>query len=284
MADDDDSDSSEDFPTEALTVVSASQTHYVGKQNDKKILVVMLLGQGREFEINAEEEPWSFLPKHELCPRQTELSQEVNRRSISLDIKPQPCPCYWLATQSTEWLRGHPITRQDDVEWLKAERGHLARIIQVSQMEANEMEQLGFIADQWHGNIPMLHLFHCIIEDDIKPLFLCCNDACTRRELDQQNSSERPETAYEVIAKRWNNVDFNPTILVMLSNHDTTSIWKQKIIGTRKHKSEAVAKISHEHVAKDSDGSTKDVSMKNIQGTTLHATSGDEGSVDSDDA
>ena len=39
MADDDDSDSSEDFPTEALTVVSASQAHYVGKQNDKKILV-----------------------------------------------------------------------------------------------------------------------------------------------------------------------------------------------------------------------------------------------------
>ena len=54
MADDDDSDSSEDFPTEALTVVSASQAHYVGKQNDKKILVFMLLGQGTEFEINAE--------------------------------------------------------------------------------------------------------------------------------------------------------------------------------------------------------------------------------------
>ena len=54
MADDDDSDSSEDFPTEALTVVSSSQTHYVGKQNDKKILVVMLLGQGTEFEINTE--------------------------------------------------------------------------------------------------------------------------------------------------------------------------------------------------------------------------------------
>ena len=67
MADDDNSDTSEDFPTEALTVVSASQTHYVGKKNDKKILVVMLLGQGTEFGINAEDEPRSFIPKCELC-------------------------------------------------------------------------------------------------------------------------------------------------------------------------------------------------------------------------
>ena len=82
------------------------------------------------------------------------------------------------------------------------------------------MEQLGFIAGQWRGNIPMLRLFHCIIEDDIKPLFLRHNDACTRRELDQWNSSERPETVYEVIAKRWNDVDFNPTMLVMDCHDD----------------------------------------------------------------
>ena len=138
----------------------------------------------------------------------------MNHWIISLDIKPQPCPSYWLATQSTEWLQGHPITRQENVKWLKAERGHLAGIIQALQTEANEMEKLGFIAGQWHGNIPMLHLCHCIIEDGIKPLFLCHNDTCTRRALDQ-NSSERPEAVYKVIVKRWNDVDFNPTMLVM---------------------------------------------------------------------
>ena len=68
----------------------------------------------------------------------------------------------------------------------------------------------------------------------------------------------------------------------VLSNHDTTSIRKQKF--RQKHNSEAVAKASHEHVAKDSDGSTKDVSIKNIQGTTLHTTGGDKGSIVSDDA
>ena len=63
----------------------------------------------------------------------------------------------------------------------------------------------------------------------------------------------------------------------VFSNHNMASTRKQKYVGTQKHNSEAVAKISHEHVAKDSDGSTKDVSLKNIQGTTLHTTDGDEG-------
>ena len=70
----------------------------------------------------------------------------------------------------------------------------------------------------------------------------------------------------------------------MLSNHDTTSIQKQKFIGTRKQNSEAVAKTSHEHVAKDLDGSATDVSIKNIPGTTLHTTGGDKGSIVTDDA
>ena len=62
------------------------------------------------------------------------------------------------------------------------------------------------------------------------------------------------------------------------------SIRKQKYIGTRKHNSEAVAKTSHKHVTKDSDGSTKDVSSENIQGTTLHTTGGDERSIEHGDA
>ena len=70
----------------------------------------------------------------------------------------------------------------------------------------------------------------------------------------------------------------------VLSNHNMTSIWKQKYVGTRKHNSEEVAKTSHEHMAKDSDGSTKDVSLKNIQGTTLHTMGGDKRGIEHDDA
>ena len=70
----------------------------------------------------------------------------------------------------------------------------------------------------------------------------------------------------------------------VLSNHDTTSIREQKFVGTRKHNLEAVAKTSHVHIAKDSDSSIKDVSIKNIQGTTLHTMGGGKRSIDCDDA
>ena len=48
-----------------------------------------------------------------------------------------------------------------------------------------------------------------------------------------------------------------------------------------RHNSEVV-KTGHEHVAKDLDGSTKEV--KNIQGTSPHVTNGDEGSIGGDNA
>ena len=69
----------------------------------------------------------------------------------------------------------------------------------------------------------------------------------------------------------------------VLSKHNVANIRKQKYFGTRKHNSEAVAKMSHKHVAKDSDGSTKDVSSENIQGTTLHTMVGDERSIEYSD-
>ena len=75
----------------------------------------------------------------------------------------------------------------------------------------------------------------------------------------------------------------NIQVLSNHDTHDTTSIRKQKSVGTRKHNSEAVVKTNHEHVAKDSEGSTKDVSMKIIQETTLHTTGGGKRSIGCDD-
>ena len=67
----------------------------------------------------------------------------------------------------------------------------------------------------------------------------------------------------------------------VLRDHDTTTTWKQKFIGTRKHDSEA-AKTSHEHMNKDSDGSTRDVSTKNMQGKSTQMKSDDEESIGDD--
>ena len=66
---------------------------------------------------------------------------------------------------------------------------------------------------------------------------------------------------------------------MLLSIHDTKETRKQKFIGTRKHNSEVV-KVGDEHVTKDSDGSTRDVAIKNTQGTSLYTTSDDIGDDD----
>ena len=70
----------------------------------------------------------------------------------------------------------------------------------------------------------------------------------------------------------------------VLSKHNIASIRKQKYIGTLKHNSEAVAETNRKHGTKESDGSTKDVSSENIQGTTLHTTDGDKRSTEHCDA
>ena len=69
------------------------------------------------------------------------------------------------------------------------------------------------------------------------------------------------------------------TIHWVLSIHDTKGTRKQKFIGTRKYNSEVV-KTDDGHVTKDSDGSTRDVVTKNIQGTSLNTKSNDTGGDD----
>ena len=75
------------------------------------------------------------------------------------------------------------------------------------------------------------------------------------------------------------------TCFSVLSNHNLlANIRKQEYIGTRKHNSEAVGGTKHKHMIKDSDGSTRDDFLENIQGTTLQATVGDDRSAEQYDA
>ena len=68
-----------------------------------------------------------------------------------------------------------------------------------------------------------------------------------------------------------------PRSVLRKHNFDNDNTRKQKFIGTWKCNPEAVAKIYHNHVTKDPDGSTKDDSSRNIQSTTRPTITGDEG-------
>ena len=68
-----------------------------------------------------------------------------------------------------------------------------------------------------------------------------------------------------------------PRSVLRKHNSDDDAIWKQKFIGTRKCNSEASAKMNHNHVTKDPEGSTKGVSSRNIQRTTRSKAVDDKG-------
>jgi hypothetical protein len=52
----------------------------------------------------------------------------------------------------------------------------------------------------------------CLIEDDIKPVFLKRDAALTRLEFDGRNSDTHNSTMYEIISERWNSPTFIPII------------------------------------------------------------------------
>ena len=50
----------------------------------------------------------------------------------------------------------------------------------------------------------------CLIQDDVRSAYLRRSDVLTRQELDARNSKSRQQTAFEIIADRWNDSSFNP--------------------------------------------------------------------------
>jgi hypothetical protein len=73
---------------------------------------------------------------------------------------------------------------------------------------------------QWRGLVPYMRLIMCLTQDDVKSAFLRRADARTRQELDARNSEVRPPTAFELIADRWNDEDFNPVAPVSNCHED----------------------------------------------------------------
>jgi hypothetical protein len=83
---------------------------------------------------------------------------------------------------------------------------------------------------RWRGNMPYLRLIMCIVvNDNIRNAYLHRGDAMSRTELDAQNSDDvREPTVYEMIADKWNDESFNPTVPVSSVHED----FKQEILAS----------------------------------------------------
>ena len=75
----------------------------------------------------------------------------------------------------------------------------------------NELTRAGL----WCGPTPIIRLAHCVVHDEVKPHYIRRNQAMTRHHLDDRNSADRPLTAYEIIANKWNDDSFNPSSSIL---------------------------------------------------------------------
>ena len=163
------------------------------------------------------------------------------------------------------WLDSATIVYQDNTSSILLERnGRSSSTKRTKHMNI----QYFYVTEQIKKKA--IHVTHCPTEERIGDFFTKpLQGSFFIKMRNYVMGSEEP--GYQVLPRS------------VLSNHNaTTGIRKQKFIGTRKHDSEAV-KMGHKHVTKDSDGSTREVAIKNIHGTTPHTTSNNRVSIGDDD-
>lgn len=201
----DDADRLED--NESL-LISNAQRAYLESNNSKKQLFLMCFGltddEGATPMLDLDAEPWNTIKKRDIKPTRLDYTEEILRRSNQ-----QRKPANWGLNKCMEWLQEHPLVDQQDIEFLKNEVHRVRAVILNAQQEVRD-EEARRAGGQWRGPIPYMRLILCLTEDAVKAAFLRRADARTRQELDARNSDVRPPTAFELIADKWNDKDFNP--------------------------------------------------------------------------
>jgi hypothetical protein len=124
-----------------------------------------------------------------------------------------PRPKYWTIDAVRSWLLENPIQGEADLQFLKLTvKHHIENCIAARSTAATEQESLG---TNWTGNAPHLRLIHCVVDDSIKEDYRRRDIVQPgRMEVENRNSSVRPENVWEKISKLWNDVTFEPDTLI----------------------------------------------------------------------
>ena len=222
-SDDDEDYSTLSSPSSREHQISEAKRAYVS-ENSKKQLYLLCIGikdddGGAIFDL--EMQPWKSLKKKDVKPSRGEYAKEVLRRSEGLSDKSKiPKTAYWSATKCIEWLQSNPIHNNDDILFLKSEVSRLRRIIMHAEQDREEASGQQQGTSSWRGPLPYLRLMLCLIQDDVRSAYLRRLDVLTHQELDARNSESRQQTAFEIIADRWNDSSFNPTAPSSICHED----------------------------------------------------------------
>ena len=217
---DDETEDDADRLEDNESIISNAQRAYLESNNSKKQLFLMCLGLTEDDEggspmLNLDAEPWNTVKKRDIKPTRLDCVEEILRRikdmasTTAAGRAHQHKPANWGLNKCMEWLQEHPLVDEQDISFLKNEVYRVKAVILNAQQEQQD-EEARQAGGQWRGPIPYMRLILCLTEDAVKAAFLRRADARTRQELDARNSDVRPPTAFELIANKWNDKDFNP--------------------------------------------------------------------------
>jgi hypothetical protein len=208
------------------TKLSAAEEHYNVNGYGVKAVVAMSIGLLNDDSsgplVDVANPPWSTLAKKQVKLSVLDLRAEIARRSPA-DATPR-CG-NWRVPRCHQWLRDNPITEASDVAFIR-------KVVQSTIEECKKaMEEVAAVpaaaaaaptTAQWRGNLPYLRLIMCLVaDDDIRHAYLHRGDAMSRTELDARNSEDvREPTVFEMLADKWNDASFNPTVPVSTVHTD----------------------------------------------------------------
>jgi hypothetical protein len=166
--------------------------------------------------LDFNDDSFKNLKKKDIKPSLEHLLNEITRRSLLDDTPKKPKPKGWNFSKCLQWLMQNPVTNDDDVVFLKKK---VEEVIQIADAAANCQggEDSG---KNWVGPLPYLRLIHCLLEDNIRDKWIHRNDPKSIQEIDARKSEVRAETAYEMIASRWNSTTFNPKTTISKCHYD----------------------------------------------------------------
>lgn len=186
-------------------------------------LMTMCIGIQSEDDRNLGDclvEPYASMKfRKKVVPTQKNMVEEIKRRSKCDDsTSPTPSCNYWTKERLYTWLTENPVDVDADVVFLMGEEKKLYDTVKSAGVENNNNGEPR--SGAWTTNEPYLRLYHCMFHEDMKPALLRMNNTLSRPCLDARNSSARPETFFEGVARIFNNTceDFMSDALPDLHN------------------------------------------------------------------
>ena len=126
-----------------------------------------------------------------------------------------------------KWLDDNPVTDTNDVQFLmdtvRVRQAATERIAE-AKAEAKEFEDKS--GGAWYGLLPMLCLIMALVDsDEIRQAYNTRNDISNECiVLDNQKSTKkRAKTVWELVADKWNDIEFEPETKVFDELHSKYS-------------------------------------------------------------